>query len=481
MSLPDSLPITQEDWNNTPPAVTALISVLWEEISALRKQVATLQEQVGQNSKNSSRPPSSDPPSIPKAKRMPSGRKRGGQLGHQGVTRPLKPLEEVKAVIPLKPQTCLKCGHHLQGTDPTPHRHQVTEIPPIVAETVEYQLHTLQCPACDTRTRAQWPLGVPTGGFGPRVAAMVAALSGQYHISKRQIEELLADFFGIEISLGTVHALEQSVSEALEKPVAELAAAIKEQPMANVDETSFREANQRNWLWVVVTPIATMFLLRLSRGAEVVKDLLNETFSGIVGSDRWSGYNWIPPTQRQVCWAHLLRDFEAFLCRGGVSQRIGQNLLFEAQKMFHLWHRVRDGTLSRPSFATAMTAIKQQVGELLRKGAECDHSKTKNTCRNLLKLEEALWTFVSVEGIEPTNNAAERAVRSGVLWRKCSFGTQSEAGSRFVERMMTTVATLKQHKRNVLDYLIAALSAKIRDENIPSLLPNTTSPGQIIV
>ena len=478
MSRPDSLPITSEDWNNTPPAVQVLVLALWEEVSALRAEIVALREQVGRNSHNSSHPPSSDPPSVPLRIRPPSGRKRGGQPGHAGISRPLKPVEAVKTVIPIKPETCQRCGHALSGTDETPVRHQVTEIPPVVAETIEYKLHTLQCPACGIMTRAELPSDVPKGAFGPRAQAMVAALSGQYHLSKRQIEELLNDFFGLDLSLGTVHALEQGMSEALEEPVAEIAAAIKEQAVANVDETSWREGNRKGWLWVAVTPVATMFLLRLSRGAAIVRELLKETFSGVVGSDRWSAYSWIDPTQRQVCWAHLLRDFEALVLRGGASEDIGRALLFEAQQMFHLWHRVRDGTMDRSSFQVEMVAIQQRVGELLRTGANCDHQKTQKTCANLLKIEPALWTFVRVEGVEPTNNAAERAVRSGVLWRKGSFGTQSACGSRFVERMMTTVATLKQQRRNVLEYLQAVCSAQIRGEKAPSLLHNPTTASQ---
>lgn len=478
MSAPDSLPITEEDWNKTPHAVQVLVLALWEKVSALEAEISALREQVGQNSTNSSRPPSADLPSVPKRKQVPSGRTPGGQPGHEGVSRNLRPVEGVNAVIPVKPATCHKCGHDLSGDDQTPLRHQVQEIPPLVAETLEYQLHTLQCPACGTHTRAELPEGVPRGAFGPRVMAMVAALSGQYHLSKRQIEEVLRDFFGLDISLGTIHALEQATSDALEQPVAKVQAAIPEQRVVNVDETSWREGDKRGWLWVVVTPIATMFLLRLSRGAAIVKELLSETFAGIVGSDRWSGYNFIDPRKRQICWAHLLRDFEALVLRGGASERIGRDLLFEAQQLFHLWHWVRDGTLDRPAFQAAMVARQQRVGELLREGVICDHDKTAKTCQNLLKIESALWTFVSVEGVEPTNNAAEQAVRSGVLWRKCSFGTQSPDGSRFVERMMTVVATLKQQKRNVLEYLIAVCSAQIRDGEAPSLLPTTTPTSQ---
>jgi transposase len=274
---------------------------------------------------------------------------------------------------------------------------------------------------------------------------MVAALSGQYHLSKRQIAELLSDFFGISIGLGSVQTLEQATSEALLPPVAEVHAAVKEQAVANVDETSWREGARKGWLWVMVTPLATLFLLRLSRWAQVAKELLGEAFKGVVGSDRWSGYNWIAPGQRQVCWAHLLRDFSAFLERAGVSEQIGRSLLFEAQQMFHLWHRVRDGTFDRAPFSAAILPIQQRVGELLRRGARCDHPKTAKTCANLLKIELSLWTFVSVEGVE---------------W------------------IMIVVATLKQQKRNVLEYLQSVCLAQIRGEKAPSLLPNPTPESQ---
>jgi transposase len=438
MLPPNSLPITEDDWNKTPKTVQVLILTLWDQIAALQQQVADLKQRVNQNSKNSSRPPSSDLPSVEKPIRRSSGRKRGGQPGHKGVSRRLKPPEEVTAVIPVKPAHCDICNHPVSGEDSAPTRHQVTEVPQMTAETIEYQLHTLQCPECQNLTRGKLPKEVPTKAFGPRLCAMVAALSGNYHLSKRQITQLLDDFFGVSVSLGTVHTIEQQMSAALDAPVAEVSLAIQQQGVVNVDETSWPEGENRGWLWVAVTPIATRFLLRLSRGSKVVKELITETFDGIVCSDRWSGYNFVDPIKRQVCWAHLLRDFEAIGERGGISEKIGHRLLLSAQQMFHLFHRVRDGTFSRHDFCQAMIPIKQRVATQLRMGAECDHKTTQRTCKNLLKLETSLWTFVETQGVEPTNNAAERAVRSAVLWRKSSFGTQNEKGSLFVERMMTT-------------------------------------------
>jgi transposase len=301
---------------------------------------------------------------------------------------------------------------------------------------------------------------------------MVAALSGQYHLSKRPIEELLADFFGVDLALGSVTALEQATSTALKEPVEEAQAAVKAQPIANVDETGWREGPQKGWLWVAVTGAVTVFLIRFRRGGKVAQELLGEAFSGIVGPDRWSGYHWVDRGRRQVCWAHLLRDFAALVARGGGSKRIGQALLGEAKLMLQWWPRVRDGTMSRAVFQAKMPPVQTLVGELLREGAACDHAKTAGTCQKILAVEESLWTFVRVEWVEPTNNAAERAVRPGVLWRKGSFGTQSAAGSRFVERLMSVVATLKQQRRHVLEYLTVACAAAHRGEKAPSLLPS---------
>jgi transposase len=249
------------------------------------------------------------------------------------------------------------------------------------------------------------------------------------------------------------------------------------QPVVNMDETGWRESNQRAWLWVAATTLVTVFLIRLSRGGQVAKEMLGETFRGIVGSDRWSAYNWLPTLLRQLCWAHLTRDFQAFAEHGGESQRIGEDLLGQADLMFQWWHEVRDGTMSRTTFQEQMQAVQQRVGRLLRQGASRDHSKTAGTCRDILKREEALWTFVRVEGVEPTNNLAERQLRPNVLWRSSSFGTQSQAGSRFAERIMTVVATLKQQDRNVLDYLTETCDAANWSRQAPSLLPGTTVVG----
>jgi transposase len=274
------------------------------------------------------------------------------------------------------------------------------------------------------------------------------------------------------MALGSICPLEQAISEAIAAPVEEARVYVQKQPAANVDETGWREDNHKAWLWTAVTGLVSVFLIRATRGAKVVQELLGQAFRGVVGSDRWSAYSFLPLPARQLCWAHLARDFQAFVDRGEESASIGEALLKQVDQIFEWWYRVRDGTLRRSTFRVYVSKARGRVNTLLRQGQQCAHPKTAATCREILKLEPALWTFVRKEGVEPTNNAAERALRHGVLWRKTSFGTQSAPGSRFAERIMTAVATLRQQNRNVLDYLTAACEAVLCGEAPPSLLPD---------
>jgi transposase len=476
MEMPPGLP--QELWDQTPPEVQAYIRVLEARVETmasmvhtLQEQVRTLQEQLNQTSQNSSRPPSSDPPQHRRPRRPQSHRRRGGQPGHPGHTRPLIPVEAVDEVVVLKPEQCTHCQAPLSGDDPKPWRHQVIELPPIKPVVTEYQWHQLVCAACGEVTRAPWPAGVPSGTYGPRVQATVALCTGSYRLSKRTTHQVMDEVFGVPMSVGTISPLEQATTEALAAPVEEARTYVHEQEVAHLDETSWRQGGKRAWLWVAVTSLVTVFVVRLSRGGHVARGLLGEAFSGILVTDRYSAYNWYPVRWRQLCWAHLQRDFEAMRGRGGRSEEIGDALLAQAHQMFTWWHRVREGTLQRSTFRSYMSPLRREVERLLEAGSTCDVSKTEGTCRDILKRREALWTFVQVDGVEPTNNTAERSIRPGVLWRKGSFGTQSEEGSRFVESMMTVVSTLKQQQRNVLEYLTEACDAALRGDAAPSLLP----------
>lgn len=474
-------PLPSDLWDRIPPEAQAYIEALVARVNALEAAVQELTERVQQDSHNSSRPPSSDRPSRKRRsrRRQSSGRAPGGQPGHQGHTRELIPIERVDEVITLKPTECTTCQHELRGEDPRPHRHQVTEIPPMRPMVTEYQVHRLSCEVCGTTTVADWPHGTPTGWIGPRAQAIISLCTGAYRLSKRTTQRLLDDLFNMSLSLGTISNLEATTTAVLAAPVEEARTYIQAQASAHLDETGWREGSQRAWLWVASTTWVTVFLVRLSRGSQVARELLGKTFEGILVTDRWSAYNWYAVRWRQLCWAHLLRDFEAMIERGGASQEIGEALKDQAQQMFHWWHRVRDGTLSRSSFRTYMTPVRREVERLLAAGSGCEVAKTEGTCRDILKRRQALWTFVHLEGVEPTNNKGEQAIRSGVLWRKVSFGTHSARGSRFVESMLTVVTTLKQQQRNVLDYLTAACQAALCDEPAPSLLPQgQAAPSQ---
>ena len=471
--MPEQVPptgISAEDWAATPPAVRGLVG-------ELLKRLVEVEARLNQTSRNSSKPPSSDPPSAkPRLAKEPSGRKSGGQPGHEGHGRTLKPETEVDHLIEVRPESCGQCGTLLLGADPEPERHQVTELPRITPIVTEYQRHCLCCVACGASTQAPWPATMPMGSFGPRVQATVGYLTGRIGASQREVQDILATVCQTEVSVGSVGALEQAVSAALATPVAEAATYVQRQPVRNADETSWREKTKRVWLWIGVTPVVTIFRLLQTRGAAGAKALLGEVVWGIIGTDRYAGYHWIDPRQRQLCWAHLKREFIAWSERTGETARIGHALLAVEKQLFVLWYRVRDGTLAWADFQVAMLPLMTRVSTLLQAGVAGADAKTQGTCRNLLKLEAALWTFVWETGVDPTNNCAERPLRRAVLWRRRSFGTQSAAGSQFVERILTAVTTLRQQRRDVLDYLTAACAATIRREPAPSLLPLTSPP-----
>jgi transposase len=441
-------------------------------IAQLEARVKELEALLGQNSSNSSRPPSADPPDVKRKsdKTKKRKRKRGARPGHQKHARTLVPVEQVDEVLVIKPKSCGRCGKRLNGDDCSPRRHQVWELPKIEPRVTEYQLHTLQCD-CGACTHAELPHGVPKGTFGSSLMALVSLLTGKYRLSKRAAQELCSDLIATPVSLGAVSNIERTVSEALEAPVDQARDYVQQQSVAHMDETGWREANRKAWLWVVVTSLVTVFQVARSRGSKVVKSLLGEKWLGILVSDRWTAYFSVKSHQRQLCWSHLIRDFTGFVDRGGRGSRIGKKLLKQTKLMFKWWHRVRDGTMSRERFQKKMGKVRQEVGRLLQSGKTCVGTKTAGMCAEILALEPALWTFVDVEGVEPTNNLAERQIRPAVLWRKGCFGTQSERGSRFAERILTVSATLKQQDRHVLSYLTEACEAYLRGEPAPSILP----------
>jgi transposase len=464
----------------TPEEALALVRALWAELVQLRAAYAQLQARVqelearlGQNSSNSSRPPSADPPQAPKRPPgPPTGRARGGQRGHPPHQRAIVPLEQVDQVVEHWPTVCRHCQGPLgPAAVGEPVRHQVMELPPVRAVVTEHRLQHVRCAACGTTTCAGLPPAVSAGAFGPRLQATVAVLSGRYRLSRREVVGLCTDVLGVPLAVGSVDRLCQATAQALAGPVAALAAAVHATAAAHADETGWREAGQRCWLWVVVTAVATVFTIAHSRGSGVIKGLLGDDFAGRLISDRWSAYTWVPPERRQVCWAHLKRDFQALVDSGGGARPIGEAALDLIEQLFAAWHTGGAEPAPRPALAAQVAPLQAEFRTLLERGQQSGHYKAIGLCASLLKLWPALWTFVTVAGVEPTNNAAEQALRPAVLWRKGSFGTQSPAGNTFVERLLSVAATCKQHERSLLEYLTAVCSAAQQGQPIPSLLP----------
>lgn len=501
--------LPQADWEATPANVQALVTTLLntiahqqeqlgqlsQQLTVMSDRVSHLEEQVRQTSQNSSRPPSSE--SFGKAKRpqrKPGKGRRGAQPGHPGQSRDLYPIEACTEVMDHVPTVCRACGVPLSGEDSPPYRHQIVELPPIEPIVIEHRLHQLACEHCGSLTRSVLPEGINRRGYGERLSALVALLSGGYRQSHRQVKTLLTALANIKMSTGNINRLRQEMSVALTHPVQQALGYVQHSGILHSDETSFVQGNgdgsnedgKRAWVWVLVTPLVSVFAVCLSRSQAVAKTLIGEAYNGIVISDRYSSYRWIPLAQRQVCWAHLKRDFTRIAERSGVSKAIGEGLLGQEKTLFQLWYQVRDGTLTREAFRQAVQPIRAAIHRELQDGASCDIgpqektplAKTVRTCRQLLAIEPALWTFVEVAGVEPTNNAAERALRPAVIWRRTSFGSQSQAGSEFVARMLTVVTSLQAQRRDVLEFLSQAIHAARFGQEPPSILPQTSAEDE---
>jgi transposase len=303
------------------------------------------------------------------------------------------------------------------------------------------------------------------------VISLVGLLMGRYRLSKRQVTHLLAECFGITMAASTVVNPQQVISQALAAPVAALEPVVKNASVCNIDETSWRQvgAAKHSWLWTVVTAQVTLFRIAPGRSSQVARELLGGTYGGVAGTDRCSAYTWLD--RRQLCWSHLVRDFQKTLERGGDSYAVGWYLKLQAEYLLMKWARVRDGTLDYVAFLAEFPAIQTQIRHWLTRGLTSASSRTAATCRRLLDADSDLWRFVSVPGLEPTNNRAERALRHAVIWRRSSHGTQSDHGSRFVERTLTVVETCRQQQRPVFDFLRDALNAYRAGQPAPALIP----------
>ncbi|MGB3615226.1 MAG: IS66 family transposase, partial [Elainellaceae cyanobacterium] len=372
--------LPRADWEATPASVKAVVSALLTssaQVNELSERVAHLEEQLRQGPDNSSRPPSSEGfGKAKKAKAQKGKRGRGGQPGHRGHSRELYPIEACSEVIDHYPNSCQVCGVALSGEDTQPYRHQIVEFPPITPIVIEHRLHQLACEHCGSKTRSVLPAEVGNSGYGERLSALVCLLSGGYRQSHQQVKTLLEAVADIRISTGSINRLRQEMSEALAVPVAQAHQYVQTAAVLHSDETGFKQGNgdganaegKRAWLWVLVTPLVSVFAVLLSRSQAVAKAMIGEDFSAIVVSDRYSSYQWIPLAQRQVCWAHLKRDFTRIAERTGVSQAIGEGLLAQEKALFKLWYQVRDGTLTRQAFCQAVQPIRAEIKRWLTEG-----------------------------------------------------------------------------------------------------------------
>lgn len=449
-----------------PPAVVALIRWQAAHIERLNARIAELEAKVGKDSTNSSKPPSTEHPHAKPIRPKPkSKRPRGGQPGHTKFERTLVPVEDCTTVITCVPQACRRCGKSLNGTDLEPIRHQVWELPEIQPIITEYQQHRLIC-SCGCSTCGPLPLGVPTGQAGPRLIAFSGLLMACFRQSKRRAALFLSVILKQPASPAWMVSLQDRAAEAVRPAYEELVAALPAEKTLYLDESPSKEGQNKSWVWTFVAATFTVFACRLSRAREVPKQLLG-AFAGVIHCDRARMY-WAFD-KLQYCWAHLKRDFQGLIdSRCGVRKRLGHDLMRPTKEMFGLWQKVRDGPLSRVEFQQQMQAIRERVESVLLRGYF--DRRVHGFCTDLYDHRARLWVFVDVEGVEPTNNAAERSLRHAVIWRKLSFGTQSAGGSRFVERMLTVIETCRQQKRDVFAWMVNAVKAHLANQPAPSLL-----------
>lgn len=440
-------------------------------IRLLLAKIAELEARLNKTPQNSSQPPSTQHPHAkPVPKKPKSKRKRGGQPGHPKHSRPLLPTDRCDELHILKPAECRRCGNNLAGCDPEPLRHQVWELPEIRPHVSEYQRHRLRCGDCGETTCAELPAGVPQGQSGPRLIAFSGLLMAYFRQSKRRTALFLEALLNQPCCAALTVKMQQQVTRALRPPYDELVEQLPTQPQLGMDESPTKEGTSKAWLWTAVASAFTVFGVRLSRAATLLDDWLGEAFDGVITCDRAKMY-WAHG-RLQWCWAHLKRDFQALAdSSDGKAKRLGHDLLRPTRQLFHHWARYRDGTLTRGSWLRRMRPIRQEIDALLLRGAFSDNARIQGMCGPLYDYRDRLWTFLEVEGIEPTNNSSERALRHAVIWRKLSFGTQSGGGSRFVETMLTAIETCRQQNRSVLDFVTQAVTAHFAGQNIPSLLP----------
>jgi hypothetical protein len=459
-----------------------------KQIADAEKQIADLERQLAlrrQNSTNSSKPPSSDGLAgdpRPRGRKRKSRRKPGAQPGHAGHHRRLVPTAAVSAVEVLLPSQCGHCGARLPqnpctvATQGEPRRHQVTEIPPIQPHITEYQCPEVVCGRCGKTTRAPLPEEI-AGHFGPQLAALIAYLTVVCRMPRRVVEVLLAQVLGIEISLGSTQKCWEEASQAVAAPVQELERQLRNEPVLNADETGWRSNGDKRFLWAFVAARYVVYTVAATRGSEVLIGLLGAVFQGILCSDRFSAYLKYHKGKAQFCWAHLKRNLLGIVefTKSSAVERFCRDALAQHARLFRLWHKFRGGQIDRSQLILRSIPIQKRIVELAERHLDSRHREVRNLATALFEHNQRLFTFLEEEGVEPTNNSAERALRTGVQWRKICFGNRSAAGELATARLLTVAETCDLRKLNTLVYLAAAIAGHRRHQPATSLLPAQVS------
>ena len=449
-----------------------VINQLAAIIVKLDKTIEDLTEKLNLNSDNSSKPPSTSFNKKSKHKgKGKSGKKRGAQPGHKGTYRELLPPEKVDQFITCLPPEHCDCGGTIQVNNNF-QKHQVYEIPQPHYIVTEYQIFSGTCSCCNKKHTGQLPIGVTFKMFGAKTYALLAVLTSKYRLSKMLAKKLLAELFSLPISVGSVSNVEARVSQAISAPYQEVQDALKNESIVHVDETGCKQSNKNGWLWVLTTFKVTLFLLSHSRGRKIAKELIGKYHDKVIISDRYSSYNYIPDRNRQICWAHLKRDLQRISERSGSSGKLGRDLLRTYRNIFNIYSTTTyEYRLHHNKTKKRLKRLIRKFENLLLDGLICGNNKTKHTCSNIINVSGSLWTFLSNPTVEPTNNQAERQLRPIVIWRKLSFGTQSDRGSRFVERIFTVTATCIQQGKSALEFLQHAVTSYFSNCQPPQLLP----------
>lgn len=459
--------------------VVAVLLRLDEQVQRLEKRVvaqderiAKLERQLNRSSRNSSQPPSADPPSTPPRSKSPTGRKQGGQPGHEGKGRPLLPAWAVDEVVAHWPASC-GCGHVFCEADRVaagkPARRQVEELPVMAVRVTEHQAQHVRCPGCGARSTGEFPAEVLASSFGPRLQAAVVTLSVRNRISRRDVVELCEQLFSSRISTGTVDTVLVRTADALTGPCQDLLERVRGAGAVNMDETGWRLRGAQRALWGMFTDRHAVLQITASRHDDHAKQLLGQS-GAIVTSDRWWAYNHLPVKRRQICWSHLQRDFE-FLAEGRGSDKVlGQAGLAVCKELFWAWEIYRH-TGDRHELKRRVRLLQRDLKAVLREHSSkhARYRESRRFARALLKLWPALWTFASRPGVQPTNNHAERCLRGAVIYRKLSLGSQSEAGEARIARLLSAHTTCRLQGRSLHAYLTGVLTATAAGRPAPLL------------